>query len=166
MQKPDVSTPARVTAIAIEDEIRKDTTETGALIAPDGSVFSRRPGRQDKVSFPHRELEQASGMTFTHNHPNGYAHSLADVELAVYYSMHEVRVVTTEYRHSVSMLKRSHLGQLRRAFRRVESAVIEAVHDDVRRGAVNQRDFSVLVRHRTWQRLSTELGFYYGRQES
>ena len=164
MQKPDVSTAARIAAVAIEELIRNDSTETGVLIASDGSIFSKRPGRSDKVSFPHWELENASGMTFTHNHPNGYAHSLADVKLAVLYSMHEVRVVTSEFRHSVSMLKRSHLGQLDRTFSRVEIETIAAAHHDVRRSVLNPIDFGKEVRHRTWQRLSAELGFHYWRQ--
>jgi hypothetical protein len=165
MQKPDSSTPARIVATAIEELIRKNQTETGVLIAPDGTVFGKRHGRPDKVSFPHGELLQARGMTFTHNHPNGYAHSLSDMSLAIFYGMHEVRVVTPDFRHIASMLKPEHLGPLERSFGRVQASVMSAVQDDVKRGLVNQRDFSHEVRHRTWQRLSAEIGFDYRRHE-
>ena len=103
-------------------------------------------------------------MTFTHNHPNGYAHSLQDVRFAIHYGMHEIRVVTPDFRHIASMLKQEHMGPLLRAFGRVESGTIAAVQDEVRRGLVHPHDFSQEVRHRTWQRLSAQLGFDCRRQ--
>jgi hypothetical protein len=163
MQKTDVSTPARIAAAAIEDIIRKDLIETGVLIATDGSIFLKRQGRPDKVSFPHKELLRASGMTFTHNHPNGYAHSLQDVRLSIHYHLHEVRVVTPDFRHIASMLKQEHAGPLLRSFASVEKSTIAAAQDDVRRGLINPLDFSKEVRHRTWQRLSAQIGFDYRR---
>jgi len=164
MQTPDFRTPARIAAAAIEDVIRKDLTETGVLIAPDGVVFLKRQGRPDKVAFPHKELQRAGGMTFTHNHPNGYAHSLQDVRLSVHYRFHEVRVVTPDFRHIASMLKQEHMGPILRSFARVEKSTLDAVQDEVRRGLVNPFDFGKEVRHRTWQRLSAQIGFDYRRQ--
>ena len=163
MQTPDVRTPARIAAAAIEDMIRKDSTETGVLIASDGTVFLKRQGHPDKVSFPQKELLGAAGMTLTHNHPNGYAHSLQDVRLSIHYRLHEVRVVTPDFRYIASMLKQEHMGPLLRSFGSVEKSTLVAVQDEVRSGSVNQLDFGKEVRHRTWLRLSAQIGFDYRR---
>lgn len=163
MLQPNASTPARIAAFAIEEVIRKNTTETGVLIAPDGSPFMQREGRPNKVSFPHWALLGAKGMTLTHNHPNGYPHSLQDIALGMYYELHEVRVVTPAFRYVASMLRPENRYQLTKHFPHVEAGVMEAVHDDVKRGKLNLLDFGQEVRHRTWQRLSAQLGFDYRR---
>lgn len=62
------------------------------------------------------------------------------------------------------MLNESHLTQIDERFDLVEAAAVMAVHESVRRSVIHPLDFSREVRHRTWQRLSSQLGFDYWRQ--
>jgi hypothetical protein len=146
--------------------IRRKPMETGVLIDDSGKTFIKRIGRPGSVNFSHGELLRARGMTFTHNHPGGVGPSLEDVQLGVEYGLKEVRVVTGQYRHGVSMLAPRLLGPLTAGFAGEEAGAILAVGDYIRRGLVHPRDFDAEVRHRTWQRLSSNLGFDYWRQES
>lgn len=166
MQTPDVSTPARAAAVAIEDMIRHKSMETGVLIDGLGKTFLKRSGLADRVRFSTAELLAAKGMTFTHNHPGGVGPSLEDLLLAAEFELLELRVVTTRYRYGVTMLGRVMLSQLAGGFATAEAGAIIAVKDDVRRGVVNYRDFEPEIRHRTLARLASHLGFNYWRQES
>ena len=166
MHRPDVSTLARAAAVGIEDMIRHKTTETGVLIGADGKTILKRHGKADRVRFTHGELLAAAGMTFTHNHPGGHAHSFEDLRLCAFYEMHELRVVTADNRHGVSMLKRRHIGPMKRLYGGIHSGASIATSDDVRRGLIHPRDFGVEVQHRTLQRLSAQIGFDYWRQAS
>lgn len=146
--------------------IRHKTTETGVLIAADGRTIVKRHGQADRVKFAHGELIGAVGMTFTHNHPGGLAHSFQDLRLCALYEMHELRVVTTDNRHGVSMLRRQHIGPLARLFGVTHSGAAIATNDDVRRGLVHPKDYGKEVQHRTLQRLAAQIGFDYWRQAS
>lgn len=166
MQQPDVSTPARAAAVGIEDMIRHKATETGVLIGADGKTILKRQGKADRVRFTHGELLGSAGMTFTHNHPGGHAHSIEDLRLCALYEMHELRVVTADYRHGVSLLRRRHIGPLTRLYGSLHAGAAIATHDDVRRGLIHPRDFGKEVQHRTLHRLSVQIGFEYWRQAS
>ena len=56
MPTPDVRTASRRTAVGIENTIRQDVLETGALIAPNGSILARLQGLPDQVGFTGAEL--------------------------------------------------------------------------------------------------------------
>lgn len=166
MHAPDVSTKARQSAVAIEDMIRHKSMETGVLINDSGATVRKRVGQAGHVSFSHGDLLGAFAMTFTHNHPGGTGPSLDDVLLGARYSLKEVRVVTARHRHGVAMLGPHLVVPLSATFSTDEAGAILATRDDVRRGLVHPRDFGSEVRHRTWQRLASNLGFDYWRQES
>lgn len=166
MQIPDVSTPARTVAVGIENSIRRDAVETGVLIGADGLILVRRSGGTNSVQFTVAELRRATGATFTHNHPAGFGPSLDDIKLGAQYGLKEVRVVTTDFRYSVSMMTQKHVWLVSQAFPQEEAGAMVAARDDVKRGLLNPRDFSVEVRHRTVQRLASRFGFDYWRQQS
>jgi hypothetical protein len=166
MPQLDTSTPARAAAVGLEDMIRHNSTETGALIDNAGRTVLKRTGTGDRVQFSHAELLRAKGMTFTHNHPLGIGPSLEDLLLAAEFELIEMRVVTARHRHGVTRLFRTMVPHLPTGFATVEAGAKIAVTDDVRRGVVHYRDFGPEVRHRTLSRLSSNLGFDYWRQES
>lgn len=166
MHLPDVSTPARAAAVGIENMIRHNPVETGVFIAPDGTTLLKRRGYVDRVGFARTELKRFRGATYTHNHPNGFGPSLDDIHIGAAYGIKEVRVVTSSFRHSVSMLDVRHIVPLLRTFATTEAAILVAVRDDVLRGLVYQSDFGIEVRHRTLRHISSQLGFDYWRQQS
>jgi len=133
MQIPDVSTPARYAAVGVENLIRHNPVETGVFIGPDGATHLKRKGWNNRVSFTRQELKCVKGATFTHNHPNGYGPSLDDVHLGAAYGLKEVRVVTANFRHGLSMLNAVYIVSLSRAFAVETSAALIAVQDVVRR---------------------------------
>jgi hypothetical protein len=166
MQTPDVSTPSRAAAVAIEDMIRHKTTETGVFIDGAGNTVLKRVGAADRVRFKVSELRGAQGMTFTHNHPGGIGPSLEDLLLAAEFEFSELRVVTALHRHGITMLAHSMVPHLTAGFASAHAGAKIAVSDDVRRNVVHYRDFGPEVQHRTLFRLSSNLGFNYWRQES
>lgn len=166
MRRPDVSTSARFTAVGLEDVIRHDALETGALIASDGRTLKRRQGVSDRVHFTEAELRGAVGGTFTHNHPGGTGPSVSDVEIGIEYRLHEVRVVTPIYRFIVSRLGSTQVSALQAEYALEERRVEQTLRDAVRLGAVHRNDFGHEMVHRTWDRVSNTLGFIYWRERS
>lgn len=166
MPKPDVSTAARRTAVAIEDRIRFDTLETGVLIAPDGSVLAQHQGTFGQVGFTAAEYAMAKDGTATHNHPDGHGPSLEDALVGAQYGMREVRVVTDHYRHGIRRLASGLMIPLHAAFSLEEAGAIASAREDVRKGVLTPADFRREARHRTWLRLANRFSIDYWRESS
>jgi len=96
---PDTSTPARAAAVKLEDRIRRDSQETGAVFAPDGRMLVSRQGVADSVAFTRADFNQMAGNLFTHNHPGNGTLSLADVRQAARYDIGELRAVGPTMRY-------------------------------------------------------------------
>ena len=165
-QRPDTSTPARRAAVAIEDGIRRDTLETGAIIRPDGTTAVQRQGQPDRVRFTAAELGAAQGATFTHNHPAGAGPSVEDVAIASEFGFGELRVVTATLRHGLVGLPRLSQAEWATAYDDAQQRVAAQLRDEVRTGALHPRDFGHEARHRTWQALAAALKFNYWRERS
>lgn len=163
---PDASTPARFHAVGIENLIRKDPTETGALIAADGTTLAKRMGHADRVPFTVQELLGGAGATFTHNHPSNTGPSVTDVEIGCTFGLHEVRVVTVDHRYIVGHLDQIKVASLRTEYEFEAVRVEQVLRDEVRCNNLHPNDFGRELVHRTWQRLSGKLGFHYRREES
>jgi len=165
-QQPDVSTPARSAAVAIENRIRNEPLETGALISRSGRLLAQNTGTTDRVSFTNAELLVASGATFTHNHPSGTGPSVSDVALGIEFAFEEVRVVTADYRFGVSGLRGVQVQAVEAAYAAEELRVQRLLHDEVRRNLLHPKDYGQELVHRTWERVKTALKFTYWRQPS
>ncbi|HUG26413.1 hypothetical protein, partial [Piscinibacter sp.] len=165
-QAPDTSTPARLRAVGVENAIRHKPIETGALISPAGTEIARRTGHGNRVSFPTYELLQASGATFTHNHPGGTGPSVEDLKLALEFQFHEVRVVTSRHRYMVWPLDRTQVFDVQAEYDAEAAHVEPRLRDEVRCNQVRWNDFGEQLVHRVWQRMANRLGFHYRREES
>jgi hypothetical protein len=165
-QQPDASTPARATAVRFEDGIRRSGQESGALIAPNGTVLVQRAGGTRHVQFLGAELRAATGGTGTHNHPSGTAPSLEDVLLGVSWQLHEVRVVTVDYRFIVNQFAGIFGPAVQAEYDFQIDQVKRALTLEVRSGQLNRRDFFPELVHRSWGRVSSKLGFAYWREPS
>lgn len=160
---PLISGPALATATSIEDSIRHDAVETGALIARDGSQLARHQGKSDRVTFLSSELNRASGCIFTHNHPKGSGPSIDDVVLGISFDFVAVRVVTVRHRFMVSGFEAVQVQALQSEYGAEEMRVFAVIRDEVRRCIVHPADFGSEIVHRTWLRVSSHLGFTYRR---
>jgi hypothetical protein len=58
---PDISTPARATAVQMEKAIRNEANEFGAFFDADGKVLLKRSGLPDRVTYFEDELSQHAG---------------------------------------------------------------------------------------------------------
>lgn len=164
---PDLTTAARRTAVGLEDVIRHQKDETGALIAPDGSyVVQPRVGSSTHVSFSGAELSRVLTMTCTHNHPHGNGPSAADLALGAKYKLHEVRVVTPDFRFIVNGLASVPYRDIDFEYQDEERRMRQAVNALVRQGLLLPSDFQYELRHRTWRQVSLKLGFNYDRERS
>lgn len=106
------------------------------------------------------------GATFAHNHPNGTGPSKEDVEVAIEYGFHELRVVTRDRRfivHSFSSVQTvAFAAEYQANWPKVERTVV----DEIRRGQLNPYDFRGELVHRTLDRTSKALRFRYEREMS
>lgn len=163
---PNTNTPARAAAVALENAIRADPLETGALIAPSGAIIVRRQGAADRVKFSQAELAQALGATFTHNHPGGAGPSPTDVAVASEFGFHELRVVTRDFRHGMSRLPALVQSSWEDEHRDAVQALQAMLVDEVKRGLLHPNDFGVELHHRAWARVAAKLKFTYWRERS
>ena len=164
--KSDVSTPARATAVRMEDEIRRDDAETGVFISASGQVLLRRTGQRNRVSFLPGELLQMRGTTFTHNHPGGSPFSFEDVLLASEYGLLEMRVVDSRFRHITNALPLLSEKSLRRAYDLQMRRISHTVEQAVRMGHLHPADFNAELLHLVWIKLARQFGFQYRRERS
>jgi hypothetical protein len=96
---PDRSTPALNSAVGLEDSVRRDSDETGAFFARDGSLIIRKTGTPKQVSFTKQELVGTDGTLFTHNHPDDGTFSREDIVAAIQSRLIELRAVGPSLRH-------------------------------------------------------------------
>lgn len=166
-RSPDVSTPARATAVRIEDEIRRDSTETGVFIGADGVVLLRRQGAADRVAYLEVELLRMRGTTFTHNHPGEASFSMADYDAAIFGGIRELRAVSPSFRH---MLLLDHamptVQDLQRLATLRAAAISERVRALVNSDAVRAPFTGVELQHQFWVEASQVFGFSYTRDRS
>lgn len=166
-QPPDVSTPARMTAVCIEDEIRRDPTETGVFIAVDGVVLLRRQGAVDRVAYREAELRHMQGTTFTHNHPGDASFSIADYDAAVFAGLQELRAVSPSFRHVLVLTSTMPSTQTLQRFAGHQAAIIsDAVASMVRRDMVRAPMAGVELQHQFWVEAAKCFGFTYTRDRS
>ena len=164
---PDTSTPARQQAVAIEERIRHDKLETGALIGADGQVLLQRQGMPDQVRFPEDALRQGRGATFTHNHPGGTSFSVDDVALAAEFSFSELRVVAPLQRFSMTPGK-TWPGpvDIETAYNDVLKHAQLDVHNRVTAGELQAKFKAAETMHVVWERVAKRLGMLYSRENS
>jgi hypothetical protein len=163
---PDTSTAARVGAVGVENLIRNDTVETGALIAANGTTLVKRTGHADRVPFTVQELLGGAGATFTHNHPRNTGPSVGDVTIGCEFGFHEVRVVTRNHRYMVGHLDRIKVADLQAEYDREEARIDRLLQDEIRCNKLHPNDFACELVHRAWQRLSSKWHFHYRREDS
>lgn len=163
MYVPKPLTPAQSHAESVEASIRNQPSETGVLIAPDGSEIARRTGVANTVTFPEDELRRGLGATYTHNHPGGTGPSVEDIELAAEFGFAELRVVTSDRLYRVWDLATVAPMAVRPEYVPALQRAVAAVTQDVQRNVVDRKDFRSEVLHRTWRRVATRLRFHYER---
>ncbi|WP_190543800.1 hypothetical protein [Pseudomonas typographi] len=165
--KPDMSTPARKTAVAIEEQIRKDRLETGAFISRDGSVMLQRQGEPDSVGFPVSEFGRLKGSTFTHNHPGNSTFSRQDVSLASEIGLSELRAVGPTLRYTMSADKGWPEGDMIASLAsQTEIEAVRRVSGMVNRGEIERVFAQTEAEHQFWTILSAKAGLKYTRERS
>jgi hypothetical protein len=164
---PDVSTPARAAAVRIEDEIRRDSLETGVFIAADGQEIMRRRGAPDRVSFPEADLLGMRGSTFTHNHPGDASFSLADYEAAVFTAVAELRAVSPSFRHMLRPAAHvPTVDDLRSFAVEQQSSISAKVAALAKIDAIPAQSMGVELQHQFWVEAARRFGFTYTREKS
>ena len=151
----------------IEDEIRRDSTETGVFISTDGSVLLRRQGEADRVAYQEVELLRMRGATFTHNHPGDASFSMADYDAAVFGGIRELRAVSPSFRHILLLNHAMPTAQdLQRLAVSRAAAISEKVRVLVNSDAVRAPFTGVELQHQFWVEASQVFGFSYTRDRS
>lgn len=158
-------TPAQVTAMRIEDGIRNNRTETGVLIAPDGSVIHRARGSQDEVPIDAIHLSRVADITMTHNHPNNTGFSVKDVQLAVRYRFAELRVVTRRHRYRMTNLKHIPDEEIHQACVAAIQLVRPTVQEEYILRRIRSDELDTEILHRAWMVTKDRLGFTYVREK-
>ncbi len=164
---PDVSTPARAAAVKLENEIRADRLETGAIIDQFGAVLVRKQGQPDRVSFSYDEQAGASGNLLTHNHPRNGTFSLADVRGAIDLQLGELRAVGPTLRYRMSPEKSwPTAAEVDAEFSAAEIAATRTVGRMIASGDLEPKFASAELGHQIWDHLSRRFGLGYRRERS
>ena len=96
----------------IEDEIKDLPQEQAIVINNRGQVILRKGGDETSVYLTYDDLAKMRGNIVTHNHPNlgfsdrdarsqGFSFSSADIQVACYAEVKEMRAVSSGFRHSL-----------------------------------------------------------------
>jgi hypothetical protein len=153
--------------VQIENEIRRDSIETGVFISIDGAILLRRQGEADRVTYLQVELRQMRGNTFTHNHPGDASFSMADYDAAVFGEIHELRAVSPSFRHILLLNHAMPTAQdLQRLAVSRAAAISERVRVLVTSDAVRAPFTGVELQHQFWVEASQVFGFFYMRDRS
>lgn len=170
--RPDTSTPARSTAVEVEDRIRFNAFETGAFVDASGNILLERAGAAGSVPFTNFELFRMGGATFTHNHTRGGSFSCdaqdSDLWLAFVWQFSEVRATTGQFRYIASPvdgvwpLADELLAMYPEADKYAEQVVIGMVMD----GNLDYSYKQIEKSHQIVLYLSRKLGFNYLRETS
>lgn len=163
---PDVSTPARLAAVAFEQRVRLQALEHGAFFDAKGKLLAQAVGQSSRVGFD--DALEARGATFTHNHPNGGSFSMGDVLNAAFFDLAELRVVTPYLRYSLipgdggwpaeTELKQTMQGLMGQASRGVVAMVV--------RGELEPRYAAAETQHLLMRLLAQRWGLRYSRVRS
>ena len=164
---PDTSTLARASAVALENQVRTDASETGAFIARDGSIVIKKTGTPSNVSFSSAELFGTQGTLFTHNHPDDGTFSREDVVAAIKSQLTELRVVGPKLRYSMSARGNwPPIAALRRAIVKAIPIAIQETSQLVKLGQLHPQHIDHEVDHQLWCLVSRTLSLQYVREKS
>jgi hypothetical protein len=97
--------------LAWEDRHRLDSIESSGVFDASGKLIFEKSGTEDEITYSPDELVKMKGQTLTHNHPLpkewgnvsnvGLGFSTQDIELAFWYELAEMRVVSGGFRFSL-----------------------------------------------------------------
>lgn len=164
---PDTSSPARAAAVHFETTIRFEPIEHGSFFAPDGRATLFRTGTAFSIPYSDAELQSASGMLFSHNHPGGTSLSNGDILMACIGKLVEIRAVCEEWRYSL-IFKNGWPSRpaMVAEIRRLEPIVAAEVHSDIRSGHLQHAYLTLEIRHRIVHLLADHFHILYNRQRS
>jgi hypothetical protein len=167
-QQPDISTPLKGALIAFEESIRSSSIEIGAFFESKGKELIRGSGLPDQLDFSDVPDELMRGMYFSHNHPSGGNFSDADLRTAAVLALAELRVVTRDFRFSLSPTTSGWPNPAN-----IDRALLELAPQAQRRaqlsmasGQVDRRFAQAQVEHELMSLLAERFGLLYSRQRS
>ncbi len=165
--KPDTSTPARLTAVAVEDAIRNDSLETGVFIGASGCGGAALDGQPNRVAFTEADLSAMAGSTFTHNHPGNASFSLQDYEAALFAQIAELRVVTPQFRHVLVLTDQAPSAEVVEALSlQLTPRLSRQVQDIVNTDQLPSGASLIELQHLFWVTLARNYGLKYFRERS
>lgn len=165
--KPDVSTPARKTAVGLENTIRADDHETGAFIDAEGKILVRKSGQPNQVSFSGADLDGTDGSTFTHNHPANGSFSAQDVGSAIASGLKELRAVGPTLRYTMAPAAGwPSEAELSGFLMSERSGALRAVQDMINRGELEPPNAQAEAEHQLWLAASERFKLGYKREKS
>jgi hypothetical protein len=164
---PDSSTPARAAGVNLESRIRSNGDETGAFIAPQGTVVIEKTGLPDQVRFSGAELNGTDRTLFTHNHPGNGSFSRQDIVAAILSDLEELRAVGPTIRH---MLRAPSgwptAAALDAAIARATPVATRRVAQMLASGALNGPFLQPELTHQLWVAVAKDLRLDYIRERS
>lgn len=165
--EPDVSTPARKAAVALEEKIRRNDMETGIAIDADGSVLLSRKGRADQVGFTESEFRVMRGTLFTHNHPGNGTFSIEDGARAHEANFVELRAVGPNLRYIMQAPNgwptEAQLNQSKKSLTPLLQKKVDAM---INVGELEKKFAQQEMEHQFWVEVAKKYGMLYTREAS
>ncbi len=165
-----------------EDDIRLNKKfETGVAFNRNGKIVVDKRGKATSVSFTENEIKKMKDTILTHNHPRGWGYketdmqrignsfSQADLRLAIYADVAEIRAVTPNYTFS---LKRPEKGwdisveKLDEIYEKLYKKQYNENVQLINLGYISAKQASATHHHRLNRELAKQLGWKYEKKRT
>jgi len=145
-----------------ENKIKDSLVEKCYALNKEGKVVLSKTGGKSSIEFTAGELASLTDTTFTHNHPNGRAFSLDDINLQVITGVKEMRAVTGEGTVSSMVVDSRHRGEkwakkLKVSFDNEDRIVRETFTAEINAGKMTIPDANRKHHYEVWERVVKEL---------
>lgn len=159
---PDVEAAIR----ASEESIRYLPYEKGVVFDYAGNKQWEQVGEERRVNISEARAQGLlSGNVFTHNHPDSYTFSRADIGIMLFDNIGEIRATSPLYLHRMSRGKATVTPQEMAEEYEVYRELLKPQYTSfVKKGILEEQEASIELYHDVVSRLSAKYGFDYTRE--
>ena len=186
--KPVSKEPEKINGVLaevlkLEDQIRTQKFESIAAYDDEGNQIFFKDGEQYEVEVSLLEGANFKGKVVTHNHPRGLEYpesdprnkgnsfSKADIDLASYYQVAEIRAISNGYRHSMKAPEKGWhetfgtQANLNKVMDDIDAQVRKTFTKRILAGKMLNAEAEAQHHHEIWVRFSKKYNLEYKREK-
>ncbi|WP_141500958.1 phage minor capsid protein [Paenibacillus luteus] len=149
-----------------EEQLRPLDYERGIIYDSKGNKLWEQSGEQRRLNI--KEVADRGLLKdniITHNHPDGFSFSRADLGVLVNYGVKEMRATSGPYLHRVSLgNSKVTLNEILSSYSELESYLDPLLRTEVKSGRIGIREGSTIFYHEIVKRLAVQYNLNYTRE--